>query len=107
METKKCSFCAEDIALDAVKCKHCGEYQSPEIRDYMQPKAEKVQKWNPGIAALISIFIPGGGHMYKGRVGTGIGLLILTVIGYAILVIPGVILHIISIATAYSGDPYK
>lgn len=24
--TKKCPFCAEEIARDAVKCKHCGEY---------------------------------------------------------------------------------
>lgn len=25
-KTKKCSFCAEEISADAIKCKHCGEF---------------------------------------------------------------------------------
>ena len=25
-ETKRCPFCAEDIAKEAIKCKHCGEF---------------------------------------------------------------------------------
>lgn len=83
METKKCVFCTEEIFIDAVKCKHCGEYQDPAVRAYMmQPDLNLPQKerWNTGIAALISIFIPGGGHMYKGKVVTGIVWLIFTCI---------------------------
>lgn len=26
METKNCPFCAEEINIDAIKCKHCGEF---------------------------------------------------------------------------------
>ena len=26
METKKCGFCGEEILIDAIKCKHCGEF---------------------------------------------------------------------------------
>lgn len=32
METPKCPFCAEEIAVDARKCKHCGEYLDPELK---------------------------------------------------------------------------
>src|ERR1035441_536754 len=32
MRTRKCPFCAEEIAADAKKCKHCGEYvDAPKI----------------------------------------------------------------------------
>jgi len=32
MATKKCPFCAEEIDIDAVKCKHCGEFLSKEAK---------------------------------------------------------------------------
>ncbi len=35
-----------------------------------------------GTAAVLSLFIPGAGQMYKGRVGQGIAWMILTVLGY-------------------------
>jgi TM2 domain-containing membrane protein YozV/ribosomal protein L37E len=60
-------------------------------------------KKSPGIAVLISLFIPGGGSMYCEKVGKGIALLIGTIIGYCIFIIPGVIVHIISMVIAY-GD---
>ena len=53
-------------------------------------------KKSPGIAVLISLVIPGGGSMYCEKVGKGIGLLIGTIIGYRLFIVPGVILHIIS-----------
>ena len=28
METKKCLFCGEEIKTEAIKCKHCGEFQN-------------------------------------------------------------------------------
>jgi TM2 domain-containing membrane protein YozV len=64
-------------------------------------------KWNGGIAALLSLIIPGAGQMYKGQVGNGLVWLIFVAIGYFMLVVPGLILHLFCIIGAASGDPTK
>ncbi len=109
-QTKRCAYCAEEINIDAIKCKHCGEILDPEIKAARANQASTqiiIEKWNPGIAALLSFFLPGVGQMYKGDVGSGILWLIGVIIGYIFLIIPGIILHIICIINAASGDPYK
>jgi len=58
-----------------------------------------------GVAAVLSLFIPGAGQMYKGKVGQGIVWLICTIIGYIVFVIPGLVLHLICIFHAASMDP--
>lgn len=64
-------------------------------------------KWSAGTAVLLSFIIPGAGQMYKGSVIVGILWLIFVSIGYMFLIFPGIILHIICMVTAASGDPYK
>jgi hypothetical protein len=58
---------------------------------------------NPGVAAVLSFFIPGLGQIYRGDVGFGLLLLIATIVGYALFIVPGVIIHIAAIASAYRG----
>lgn len=59
-------------------------------------------KKSPGIAVLLSIFFPGAGSLYCDEILTGILLMMFTTIGYFCFIIPGIILHIIAIVTAYN-----
>ncbi len=58
-------------------------------------------KWN-GIAAVLSFFIPGLGQLYKGHVFSGITLFCCTLLGYGFFVVPGLVLHVITIVDAGS-----
>ncbi|MDK7374813.1 MULTISPECIES: zinc ribbon domain-containing protein [Weeksella] len=116
METenqKICPYCAELINADAIKCKHCGEFLDNNLRESRKATTQVVmpeqpiRKWNPGVAALLSLLIPGAGQMYKGKIGSGILWLLLVLIGYSIFIVPGIILHLICIFSASSGNPYK
>ena len=55
---------------------------------------------NPGVAMALSLFWPGVGQMYSGNVGRGIGWMFGTWLGYAMLVVPGVVLHIMNVINA-------
>jgi TM2 domain-containing membrane protein YozV len=59
--------------------------------------------WSPGVAAVLSLVIPGAGQMYKGQVLNGLVWLVVVVIGYVMFIAPGVILHIFCILGAASG----
>lgn len=56
--------------------------------------------FNTTAAAVISIFIPGGGHAYKGQPFNGLAWFFVVVCGYAALLLPGVILHLVCIYTS-------
>jgi len=53
------------------------------------------------------LIIPGGGQIYKGQVLSGLVWLVVVVVGYALLVIPGLFLHLCCILGAAMGDPTK
>lgn len=59
--------------------------------------------WNPGVAALLSLIIPGAGQMYKGQVGVGLAWLFFVVLGYFFYLVPGVILHLVCIFNVATG----
>lgn len=56
-----------------------------------------------GIAAVLSLFIPGAGQMYKGKTGQGLLWLLATVIGY-MMIVPGLIVHVVCIFNAAVAD---
>ena len=112
--TKQCPYCAEPIHVDAAKCKHCGEILDHQLKaERTQPASTTIieqrpeRKWSPGIAAILSLFIPGLGQMYKGHILSGLFWLVITPVGYFLFLIPGMVLHLICIITASTGDPYR
>lgn len=61
MPTKKCPFCAEEIQIDAKKCKHCGEILDSSLRkesstaQQNKPKKKRIGFW--GIIGIIFVVV--------------------------------------------------
>lgn len=65
------------------------------------------RKWSPGIAAVLSFLIPGLGQLYRGKILRGLLWFLAAVIGYAAFIVPGIVIHLLCIFAAASGDPTK
>lgn len=113
-DLKKCPFCAELIQNEAIKCKHCGEMLEKEEEDFWASdsgnRGPVVINRNlkntpsPGVAAVLSVFFPGIGQIYRGKLFKGILWFIFVILGYFMFVVPGIILHIICIYNAYERE---
>ncbi len=121
-----CPHCSEKILSTARKCKHCGEWlveERPAIVEARTPTAqggvvihntivnsvgsEIAPSWNRLVAIILSLILPGLGQLYKGQVINGIVWFIATVIGYAAMIVPGLVLHLLCICGAAMGDPRR
>jgi TM2 domain-containing membrane protein YozV len=102
-DLKRCPFCSEIILSDAKKCKHCQEFLDPEQRASAVPQL----KWSPALAAALSLVVPGGGQIYRGKVITGFLWALLVAMGYSLYILPGIILHLVCISFAAIGNPLK
>lgn len=104
-----CPECTREISTAAASCPGCGHPMQRQVPPPlpMQTQAPAQPKWHPGVAAVLSLVIPGAGQMYKGQVLNGIVWLVCVAIGYVLFVVPGLILHLFCILGAASGDPNK
>jgi tetratricopeptide (TPR) repeat protein len=96
--SKKKSFCPEchsELSAEETEiCLTCGAG----VQGVPPVTGEK----SPGIAALLSFFLPGLGQVYNGDFTRGLLFLVVTCIGIFLLVIPGVIVWIYQVYDAYS-----
>lgn len=60
---------------------------------------------NAAAAAILSMIVPGAGQLYAGRPLSAIGWFILVTMGYLLLIVPGVLLHVLCVASA-AGAAY-
>jgi len=58
---------------------------------------------SPGIAAVLSVLIPGLGQVYNGRLGAGVMWFLVTSFGYWAVLVPGFLFHALSVLCAYRG----
>jgi hypothetical protein len=65
-----------------------------------------VQRWSPGLAAVLSFFVPGLGQLYKGQILNGLVWFFLVGFGYLALILPGLVLHFFCVLGALSGNPW-
>ena len=56
--------------------------------------------YSPTLAAVLSVLLPGAGHIYSGRAKAGVLWMVAVMAGYMALVVPGIILHILCIASS-------
>ena len=57
-------------------------------------------KSNPVVAVMLSMLIPGAGHIYAGRAGAGVAWMATTLMGYACCFLPGLFLHGLCLVSA-------
>ncbi len=121
----KCPECARDVSSHAEACPKCGcpilaqtsitvptPASTPPSVQLHTPASAKVmvvnmRLWSPGVAALLSLFLPGAGQIYKGQILNGFARMFFVFLGYFLLIIPGLMLHFFCILGAASGNPVK
>ena len=55
---------------------------------------------NASTAVLLSVLVPGAGHIYAGRSGAGVAWMATTLAGYACCLLPGLFLHGLCLVSA-------
>jgi len=102
-----CTVCGTKLENGARFCPKCGTESGDKSRPVVVVQSQQEKHWHPGIAAVLSFFIPGLGQIYRGKILRGLLWMGATAVGYWLLVAPGLILHLLCIINAYVGNPYK
>ncbi len=56
---------------------------------------------SPGIAAVLSVLLPGLGQVYAGRLLAGALWFLATTVSYSLILLPGFLVHALCIWSAY------
>jgi hypothetical protein len=108
-----CRECGGRASTEAHACPHCGAAsptgQSVRAVPVVEPHPAvlplRAARSSDGLAAALSVFLPGAGQIYKGHLGAGLVWLLFTGLGYVAFILPGIVLHTICIVNAHSVEP--
>src|SRR5262249_44930195 len=97
-----CPECRKPASEQATACPHCGYHflLPPQPPPLSADHEGLLRSRERGMAALLSLLIPGAGQIYKGHVKRGILWLVCVVVGYKLRVLPGLLLHLLCILNA-------
>lgn len=59
---------------------------------------------DPGTAAFLTFLIPGWGQMRRGKMKVGLIWLVIVLLGYFLMIVPGLILHGVCMLDAYHRE---
>jgi TM2 domain-containing membrane protein YozV len=86
-----CNRCGSDVD-DSRYCPNCGSPQEALVPATSQPGAASSRQIvfvqstrNPGVAAVLSFFVPGLGQVYNGQIGKGIALMVVYAVSLALI----------------------
>lgn len=99
-----CEACGGKVSDAAASWPHCGH---PLRAATPATPVHVVAGPSPGLAAVLSFLLPGLGHLYLGQPFQGLLWFGMTLLGYALLIIPGVIFHLLAIWQSYKEAEKK
>lgn len=111
--TKHCVNCGAQMDARAEICPKCGvrvaptpSFQNQPAQPYPPYQAAQPLK-SPGLAAVLSLIIPGLGQIYNGEIGKGLAMVIVSIIMWVLvwLLIPFLVIIVLWVYGIY--DAYK
>lgn len=74
--------------------------RTPAPRGALVPAVQRPARHpSPVLAAFLTVWVPGAGHLYAGRFGEALMWFLVVGLGY-VLIVPGLVLHLFAIAHA-------
>ncbi len=72
----------------------------------MEPESGVRRAPGPGVAAVLSVVVPGLGQVYAGRLLSGALWFLGTCVAYSAVLLPGFLIHALCVWFAYKGALY-